>query len=321
MSVRQHSEFGAPHRLFMRLIDRHDGPSLSRPEWELPVARRLLTMGGIVGNGQNGSTNGAGTRRQRAAQMRAEAEARRAQARPVAPPAQSPAGAVKAQDFNLAKPVGQGDYVVRAGDCISSIARAHGFFWKTIWDAPRNAALREARGDPNVLLPGDRVTIPDKDDKHESCAAEQRHRFIRLGEPARFRIQILVERKPVACAPYTLVVFGPKSGKEVRAGQTDSEGRINEFMPGDATRGLLTVETDTHTLEYHLDFGHLPPFNSVLGMQRRLRNLAYRCELDGALGPRTKIAIARFQAACGDLEATGDPDPETQARLKEVHGS
>lgn len=56
-------------------------------------------------------------------------------------------------------------YVVKQGDTLESIARAHGFLrWQTLYNHPANAAFRAARPDPGRLSPGDRIVIPDRPD-------------------------------------------------------------------------------------------------------------------------------------------------------------
>ncbi len=57
-------------------------------------------------------------------------------------------------------PVGSGEYEVKSGECLSSIAKKTGRLWQTIWEHEANAELRETRKDPNVLATGDRLTIP-----------------------------------------------------------------------------------------------------------------------------------------------------------------
>jgi hypothetical protein len=52
-------------------------------------------------------------------------------------------------------------YVVRSGDTLTRIARAHGFTdWRTIYNHPDNAAFRAKRPNPDRIFPGDQLVIP-----------------------------------------------------------------------------------------------------------------------------------------------------------------
>jgi len=213
-------------------------------------------------------------------------------------------------------PVGQGDYVVKPGDCISSIAKETGHFWETIWTDPGNSELKEVRKDPNVLLPEDRVTIPEKEPKLEPGGTEMRHRFVRKGEPAGLRLRVLVEGAPVAEAPYTLEVAG-QTIEDI----TGVDGMIEAAIPGDARRGKLKVRWRGTLLEYDLSLGRVDPIDTVSGVQQRLNNLGYTCGgADGVFGPRTKSALTRFQRDNEISNPTGEPDGATREKLKEKHG-
>jgi hypothetical protein len=150
-----------------------------------------------------------------------------------------------------AQPVGQGNRVVKQGDCISSIAVENGFFWKTLWEHANNRDLREARHDPNVLLPGDRVFVPEKRLRDESGATEQRHRFRKKGEPAKLRLHLLESGSPRANQPYTLAIDG-----KLFSGSTDGDGRLECTIPPNAKRGRLLVG-ESHD-EYMLPGFHRP---------------------------------------------------------------
>ena len=66
-------------------------------------------------------------------------------------------------------------HVVTQGEHLSQIAKRYGFRdSRTVWDHPDNAALRERRPSPNVLLPGDVIQIPAKRLGRLPCAT---HRF------------------------------------------------------------------------------------------------------------------------------------------------
>lgn len=214
-------------------------------------------------------------------------------------------------------PVGQGDYVVRPGDSMSSISNKTGFFWETIWNDPANGELKQVRQNPNVLLPADRLTIPEKRRKDEPLAPEQRHRFRRRGEPAYLRVQLCVANEPIAGQPYEIEV----DGRAYPGGMTDANGHVDVPIPGDARLAHLTVGTDDNRRCYILNVGDNNPKTELVGAQKRLYNLGFTpIELDGVLGPLTEDALHRYQASRG-LPETGRPDTATQDQLEAEHGS
>jgi hypothetical protein len=83
------------------------------------------------------------------------------------------------------------NYVVQQGDHLPSIADQFGFFtYETIWNHPQNADLKKRRGNPNVLLPGDQLFIPDKEIKSYSKPTNQRHTFQVKTTPLKLRIKL-----------------------------------------------------------------------------------------------------------------------------------
>lgn len=220
-------------------------------------------------------------------------------------------------------PIGHGEYIVRDDDCLSSIAKETGRLWETIWNDAANESLREARKDPNVLLPGDRVTIPPLRQKSEPGQTEMRHRFVRIGQPTVFQLRVAHNGKPLAQRPYTMKY---DNGEEFSSA-TNSEGFLRCPMPSDATHGHLMVaagkdEENEPSREYKLHFGKLEPIESMIGVQQRLRNLGfYEGPNTNELDDRTQRALKSYQTARNGLEATGKPDASTREQLKKEHGS
>jgi hypothetical protein len=212
-------------------------------------------------------------------------------------------------------PVGQGDYVVQPGDCMQSIAYEHGFVWKTLWNLPDNAELKRRR-DPNVLLPGDRVTIPEIRLREEARPTDQRHRFRLLGAPSLFRLRFLDDKQqPRSGVAYVLMIDG-----QTTSGSLDAQGSLDVSIPSNASRGTIRLQTDPDPETYPLNFGHLDPDSSPTGVRGRLNNLGFSCASDGDWDEDLRGAITRFQMA-RNLQPTGQLDDQTRQALKQGHQS
>lgn len=210
------------------------------------------------------------------------------------------------------RPVGQGDYLVRAHDCISSLAEANGFFWETIWYLPENRELRSARGDPNVLLAGDRVTIPALRPKTVDGATEKKHRFRRRGTPARLRISFYDDGDPRADEPYLIVVDGI-----VLQGTLDEHGTLDLRISPAARTAEIRIADDEPVA---ITLGSMDPIDSWSGLQLRLNNLGFIAgDVTGTPNGPTRAALRRFQHSQG-LDPTGIADAETRDALARIHG-
>src|SRR5271157_624781 len=118
------------------------------------------------------------------------------------------------------------DYEVQAGDCMSSIAYEHGFFWQTLWNDSSNAELKAKRKNPNVLLPGDVVHIPDLTVKQESGATEQQHKFMLKAVPEKLRMTLRDHKhQPRPNLDYIITIDGNS-----RRGCTDGNGELVESI-------------------------------------------------------------------------------------------
>ena len=207
-------------------------------------------------------------------------------------------------------------HTVAPGEHISGIAERYGFRdFQTLWDHADNAALRELRSEPHVLLPGDVVVIPDKTVRTESRTTDQAHRFRVSSHPLKLRLALTdYHNLPIVGAACELTV----QGKTISL-TSDGDGIIETTIPKDATEGRLKVpELD---LEMPVKIGHLDPVDDDSGWQGRLVNLGY---YGGAVGDdepeMLRYAIEEFQCD-HQLKVTGELDGATRAKLLEAHGA
>ncbi len=209
------------------------------------------------------------------------------------------------------------NYQVKQGDCISSIAFENGFFPDTLWNHPSNAQLKQKRQDPNVLLPGDVVFVPDKRLKELSEPTNQVHKYRYKSTPAKFRIQIMEDGQPRANTPYTLTIDGEIVSKP--GDKTTSGGMVVCSISPLAREGVLAVGTGEDLVEYSLVMGYLNPIHELTGVKQRLRNLGlYGGTIDNNSDEKIKDSLRAFQAF-HKLEVTGEPNRTTLNKLRDLH--
>jgi hypothetical protein len=213
--------------------------------------------------------------------------------------------------------VGSGPYRVKAGDCLSSISNRTGHLWQTVWNHPSNSDLKQSRGDPHLLLPGDQVFVPPLRKRVEDAATDKKHTYVRKSNLAKLRIVVKDLDEPVASQPYSLNVDG-----QWFSGTTDGDGQIEEEIRPEAKKGYLIVGEGDEVLEYDFDLGTLDPPDSITGVQARLGNLGYHAgPIDGIHGPKTTAAIKDFCAEHGiDPPADGEIAQDFCDKLAEAHG-
>lgn len=203
-------------------------------------------------------------------------------------------------------------HTVAQGEYLSLIARTYGLRPERIWNHPANLALRLKRKSPNILHPGDELTIPPKEAKEETAPTERRHRFIVKAATQKIRL-VLKDRlgKPIRNTPYRIWI----SGRPDVSGSTDGGGLLETEIPVNVQQAKLYV----YKMCWDLNVGALNPISKHSGVQQRLNNLGFDCGApDGVVGPKTRSALTRFQRSAG-LPPTGVPDEVTRRKLEEKH--
>jgi hypothetical protein len=211
-------------------------------------------------------------------------------------------------------------YTVVQGDHLSKIAKDNGFTDYTIvWDHPNNSDLKKQRQNPNVLLPGDQVFIPDMEEKHESGATDKHHTF--TVDKKTLKLRLILEdiyEKPIAGAQCALLVDG-----QTYQLTTDGHGKLEQEIPLDAKEAYLTIRGDQTPFANDtipIKIGHLDPLDELSGQVARLNNLGYFAgDLDGTDTDAFESAVEEFQCD-NKLTVDGICGPNTQAKLKQVHG-
>ena len=207
-----------------------------------------------------------------------------------------------------------GYYQIRQGDHVSRIATAFGFTGHNgIWNHPNNADLKSARQTPHVLLPGDKLFIPDRETREEPRPTDKRHQFVAHRDSLMLLIALQDnDFEPISGANCELRV---ESDTVTRA--TDSSGLLQKPIKSTDANGSLVVSL------IHVAFriGDLDPVEYITGQQARLNNLGYAAgSVEAKLySDQMRSAVEEFQCD-HNLPVDGICGRATQDKLKEIHG-
>jgi hypothetical protein len=191
-----------------------------------------------------------------------------------------------------------------------------------IWNDPDNAQLRQRREVPHALLPGDVITITERDPLIYQRPTGKQHVFTVQITPLKVRLVVLDEYgKPIANAAGTLRANG--ADQDVT---TDGDGRIEAKIDNGTTSATLTLGKRT----FNLSVGHLDPIDEASGQLARLKALGYfdgdvpeAADFDKKkddIDVEMQLAWELFQDANG-LQVTGKGDDGSVSKLKDVFGA
>jgi hypothetical protein len=214
-----------------------------------------------------------------------------------------------------------GYHTVSQGEHVASIALPLGFTdYRIIWDHPNNADLKSKRENPNVLFPGDLLYIPDRELGQYSRSTDQKHQFVLKRKPLKLRITLAAQyEKPIANTACVLVVDSNSYNLT-----SDWQGKIEQAIPYTAQSAVLLIpeskEIPSKTLSIPMEIGYLDPVEKISGQQARLTNLGYFSgDINGQASEDLESAVEEFQCD-NHLAVDGICGPQTQAKLKQVHG-
>lgn len=158
-------------------------------------------------------------------------------------------------------------YVVRQGDFLLKVAHRLGFDPDAVWNDAKNADLRQARPNPNILFPGDVLYIPD--------ATDPTLHPVVTGATNAFQSDVPTSTltHQFTGATYASKAYTVQELEELTGLQTDGSGVATFNVP--VTLDTVTV-TFTETGDaFALAIGAMDPIDTLYGIFKRLQNLGH----------------------------------------------
>ena len=215
-------------------------------------------------------------------------------------------------------------HTVAEGEHLPGIAAQHGFAdFATLWDHPENAELKAKRKNPNILMAGDRVVIPDRETRVESAATDQKHRFQATLKKLKLRVKVV----DLSNQTVRRICFLKTSRTVEPMLQLDElfEAEVHPLETSATMSFPQSPSNPSPREDIPLEIGGLDPVDEPSGQQQRLNNLGYFAGFSKTPEPeQLKWAVEEFQCdhkKSDGLQVTGVCEPaKTQKALEKKHG-
>jgi len=214
-------------------------------------------------------------------------------------------------------------HTVQPGENLARIAKQYKVAnWRDIYLSPDNAEFRKKRPNPNILMAGDVLTIPEQKQKTVYVRTGANHRFVVKQNDSQKLTFCLTDHagKAMPKVPVTFELNG-RSQTIISDGSgkveiTVQQPELEEFP--------LNVYADSESEEPSHCFivkpGFLDPVDTVSGIQARLNSLGHDCGVaDGIYGKKTKAGIESFEQA-NDLTPTGELSASLYRAVEQEYG-
>lgn len=218
------------------------------------------------------------------------------------------------------------EHIVQEGEHLAGIAAQHGFSdVDTIFSHPENAELKKTRANPNLLLAGDRVFIPDPEAKEEGASTEQRTVFAVKSLGLELHVKVVNQGFEAFQGDVVLHVGNTSTPMTPKGEVFES---FLDPLAKEAELRFPVSETERKRPPIPLEPGRLDPIETLSGQQQRLNNLGYfagfvKTEATDPkkIDPQFLWAVQEFQCDhMGPGEADGVIGKKTLDKLKQVYG-
>ncbi|MFY8326655.1 PGRP and LysM peptidoglycan-binding domain-containing protein [Pseudoalteromonas sp. ZZD1] len=214
-------------------------------------------------------------------------------------------------------------HTVAQGETLLRIARQYGYQTsKALYNHPSNAEFRALRPDPNLIYPGDKLTIPPKKEKFMPLRTNSLNSFVVQNEQEYFRLKVAYDDGDDITGKRVVLNIGDQTIDTV----LESDGLIEiKLEHSDALTGSVDLYLKdgeaTPSKSFTVQVGNLDPIDTLSGVQGRCNMLGFNCgKVDGINGAKTKAGVKEFQQA-QQLQVDGIAGPVTKSRLVYVYGA
>jgi hypothetical protein len=157
-------------------------------------------------------------------------------------------------------------YVICQGDYLLSLAYRFSFDADAVWNDPKNADVKQARKDPNMLCPGDILYIPETKPTKYALAVGATNSFV--ANPTLVPVTVTFADAAFASQACTIQEL-----TNLGALATDAAGALTCSVP--VTLEAATIHFTKLDMTHVLKIGHLDPPDTLFGVYQRLQNLGF----------------------------------------------